>query len=132
MIGERADLTYPYEYLGAGPETLADVAAGRHSFIEKLTGAERPLVIVGQGALSRPDGLAVLSLAAQLARDVGAVKEGWNGFSVLHTAASRVGALDLGFVPGEGGLTARPWRRAGSTCSSTSVRTRSRSRPAPS
>ena len=63
--------------------------------------AERPLVIVGQGALSRPDGLAVLSAAAQLARDVGAVKDGWNGFSVLHTAASRVGALDLGLVPGE-------------------------------
>ena len=54
------------------------------------------------------------SLAAQLAATVGAVKDGWNGFSVLHTAASRVGALDLGFVPGEGGLTARQmarWRR---------------------
>src|SRR5262249_23945832 len=38
--------------------------------------------------------------------DLGAVKEGWNGYSVLHSAASRVGALDLGFVPGEGGFTA--------------------------
>jgi NADH-quinone oxidoreductase subunit G len=34
------------------------------------------------------------------------VREDWNGFAVLHTAASRVGALDLGFVPGEGGLDA--------------------------
>jgi NADH-quinone oxidoreductase subunit G len=34
------------------------------------------------------------------------VKDGWNGFSVLHSAASRVGALDIGFVPGEGGLRA--------------------------
>jgi NADH-quinone oxidoreductase subunit G len=107
MIGEHADLTYPYDYLGAGPETLAELAAGRHSFIEKLRGAERPLIIVGQGALSRPDGLAVLSAAAQLARDVGAIKDGWSGFSVLHTAASRVGALDLGFVPGEWGLNAQ-------------------------
>ncbi|MEE1613147.1 NADH-quinone oxidoreductase subunit NuoG [Microvirga sp. CF3016] len=107
MIGEHADLTYPYDYLGAGPETLTELASGRHSFIEKLRGAERPLVIVGQGALSRPDGLAVLSAAAQLARDVGAVKDGWNGFSVLHTAASRVGALDLGLVPGEWGLNAQ-------------------------
>ena len=42
------------------------------------------------------------------------MKDGWNGFSVLHTAAARVGALDLGFVPGEGGLTARQMaRRAG-------------------
>ena len=76
MIGEHADLTYPYDYLGAGPETLADLAAGRHSFIEKLRAAERPLVIVGQGALSRSDGLAVLSAVAQLARDVGC-GEGW-------------------------------------------------------
>ncbi|HZW48500.1 MAG TPA: NADH-quinone oxidoreductase subunit NuoG, partial [Microvirga sp.] len=42
LIGENADLTYPYEYLGAGPDTLAELAAGRHSFIEKLRGAERP------------------------------------------------------------------------------------------
>src|SRR5918995_813034 len=47
MIGEHADLTYPYEYLGAGPETLSELAAGRHSFIEKLRGAERPLIVVG-------------------------------------------------------------------------------------
>jgi len=113
LIGENADLTYPYEYLGAGPDTLAELVAGRHSFIEKLRGAERPLIIVGQGALSRPDGLAVLSAAAGLARDVNAVKDGWNGFSVLHTAASRVGALDLGLVPGEGGLTAQQMAQGG-------------------
>jgi NADH-quinone oxidoreductase subunit G len=62
------------------------------------------MVIVGQGALSRPDGLAVLALAARAAQAVGAVKEGWNGFAVLHTAAARVGGLDVGFVPGAGGL----------------------------
>ena len=47
-----------------------------------------------------------LSLAAKAAVEFGAVKDGWNGFCVLHTAASRVGALDLGFVPGAGGRTA--------------------------
>ncbi|MBF9232509.1 NADH-quinone oxidoreductase subunit NuoG [Microvirga alba] len=113
VIGEKADLTYDYDYLGAGPETLAEILAGRHSFAEKLKGAKHPLIIVGQGALSRPDGLAVLSLAAQVAKEVGAVKDGWNGFSILHTAASRVGALDLGFVPGEGGLTARQMAAGG-------------------
>jgi NADH-quinone oxidoreductase subunit G len=113
LIGEHADLTYPYDYLGAGPETLADVLAGRHRFAETLKGAERPLVIVGQGALSRPDGSAILSLAAQLAQSIGAVKDGWNGFSVLHTAAARVGALDLGLVPGEGGLTAQAMAKGG-------------------
>jgi len=113
LIGENVNLTYTYDYLGAGPETLADVLAGRHSFAEKLREAKRPLVIVGQGALMRPDGLAVLSLAAQVARTFGAVAEGWNGFSVLHTAAARVGALDLGFVPGEGGLTAARMAQGG-------------------
>jgi NADH-quinone oxidoreductase subunit G len=70
-------------------------------------------VIVGQGALARPDGEAVLSLAARLAGASGAVGDGWNGFSVLHTAASRVGALDLGFVPGEGGLDVAGMAAAG-------------------
>ena len=38
LIGEKADLTYPYDYLGAGPETLADLVAGKHSFAEVLQG----------------------------------------------------------------------------------------------
>jgi NADH-quinone oxidoreductase subunit G len=104
LIGEPADLTYPHTYLGAGPETLSDLAAGRHSFAEVLKGAERPLVIVGAGALARPDGAAILSAAAALARDIGAVTAEWNGFAVLQNAAARVGTLDLGFVPAEGGL----------------------------
>ncbi len=106
VIGERADLTYSYDYLGAGPETLADLAAGKVSFAETLKGAEHPLIIVGAGALARPDGAAIAALAAKTAIDLGAVKDGWNGFCVLHTAASRVGAMELGFVPGEGGLNA--------------------------
>ncbi|HEV7874609.1 MAG TPA: molybdopterin-dependent oxidoreductase, partial [Enterovirga sp.] len=105
LIGERVDLTYDYQYLGAGPETLAELAAGRHSFADQLKG-ERPLVIVGQGALCRPDGAALLAAAAGLARSIGAVTDDWNGFAVLHTAAARVGGLDLGFVPGTGGMAA--------------------------
>ena len=106
VIGERADLTYSYDYLGAGPETLAEVAAGRSAFAETLKKAERPMIILGAGALARPDGAAVAALAAKAAADLGALKDGWNGFSVLHTAASRVGALDIGFVPAAGGLHA--------------------------
>jgi NADH-quinone oxidoreductase subunit G len=105
MIGERVDLTYPYDYLGAGPQTLADVASAAHEFGQVLKQAEHPLVIVGMGALARPDGAAVASLAARAAKGVGTA--GWNGYSVLHTAASRVGALDVGFVPGTGGRNAQ-------------------------
>lgn len=104
LIGEKVDLTYSYDYLGAGPETLAELAAGRASFAEVLNKAERPLIIVGAGALARPDGTAVAALAAKVAVECHAVKEGWNGYSVLHATASRVGALEVGFVPGEGGL----------------------------
>jgi NADH-quinone oxidoreductase subunit G len=105
LIGPKADLTYTYDYLGAGPETLAAIA--RHSFADNLRKAERPLVLVGAGALTRGDGAAVASLAAKAAVELGAVKDGWNGYCVLHSAASRAGALDLGFVPGQGALSAR-------------------------
>jgi NADH-quinone oxidoreductase subunit G len=105
LIGAKVPLTYTYDYLGAGPETLAGI--GRHSFAEAMRKAERPLVIVGADALARPDGAAIASLAAKAATELGAIKDGWNGYNVLHHAASRVGALDLGFVPADGGLTAR-------------------------
>jgi len=107
LIGDKADLTYTYDYLGAGPETLADVASGRHPFADTLKKAERPLILVGSGALARPDGAAIASLAARAALDLGAVKDGWNGYCVLHTAASRVGGLDIGFAPGTGGISAQ-------------------------
>jgi NADH-quinone oxidoreductase subunit G len=105
VIGENAALTYDYEHLGAGTDTLSELAGGKHSFIETLKNAKNPIVLVGAGAVARKDGAAVLALAAKLASDIGAVKDGWNGFAVLHNSASQVGALDIGFTPGEGTLT---------------------------
>jgi NADH-quinone oxidoreductase subunit G len=102
VIGEKVDLAYRYDHLGAGPETLAELAAGKGDFAAKLASARRPLIIVGQGALARPDGEAVLALCARIAT-AGERAEGWNGFAVLHTAAARVGGLDIGFVPAEHG-----------------------------
>src|SRR5215210_7498590 len=93
VIGEKADLTYDYAYLGAGPETLAEFVNHAPAKLE------RQIWLIGQGALARPDGAAILAMAAKAAMSVGAVKDGWNGFSVLHTAAARVGGLDVGFVP---------------------------------
>ena len=113
LIGEKVDLTYAYDYLGAGPDTLGELAAGRHPFAETLKAATRPLVIIGQGALTRADGAAILALAAQTAVTSGAIKDGWTGFGILHTAAARVGALDLGLVPGEGGQSAASMMRGG-------------------
>lgn len=106
VIGEQGELRYGYEYLGAGTDTLSGLIDGSVKFAAKLKKAARPMIIIGQGALSRADGLAVLSAVTALAEKVGAVKADWNGLAVLHTAASRVGGLDLGFVPGEGGKAA--------------------------
>ena len=103
MVGEAVDLTYRYEHLGAGPQTLKEIADGTHSFCEILKSAERPMIIVGQGALTHADGVAVLAAARKIADTTGMIAEDWNGFNVLHTAAGRVAGLDLGLVPGEGG-----------------------------
>ncbi len=103
VIGEAADLTYDFDHVGTGPAELAGLAKKRSGFIKELKAAEKPMIIVGAGALAREDGAQVLRAAGELADKIGAVKDGWNGFNVLHSAASRVGALDLGFLPGEGG-----------------------------
>jgi NADH-quinone oxidoreductase subunit G len=100
VIGEKADLTYDYAYLGTGPESLAQFVNHPPAKLE------RQIWLIGQGALARPDGAAIHSTVAQAALSLGAIKDGWNGFAVLHTAASRVGGLDIGFVPREGGLSA--------------------------
>src|SRR6201999_1229847 len=100
VIGAKADLTYGYDYLGAGTDSLSDLAAGKHSFVDVLKKAKHPIVLVGSGAAARHDGAAVLAAAAKLALDVGALKDGWSGFAVLQDTASRVGALDIGFAAG--------------------------------
>ena len=103
VIGEAADLRYAYTHLGEGPSALADLVSGKDKFSAKLKRAKKPLILVGQGALNRDDSAAIVKLAAQLAVDTGAIKADWNGFSVLHNAAARVGGLDIGFVPAKGG-----------------------------
>ncbi|MBV8443114.1 MAG: NADH-quinone oxidoreductase subunit G [Hyphomicrobiales bacterium] len=107
LIGERADLTYHYKYVGTGPETIAVVAE------EPAQGPTKRMFVVGAAAFARPDGAAVLASLARAAAAAGVVKDGWNGFNVLHTAASRVGGLDLGLVPGDGGLDAPAMAKAG-------------------
>ena len=84
--------------LGASPNTIEDIRSGSHSFGQVLRDAKKPMIIVGQGALARPDGGAILAAAWRLANAVGALLPDWHGLNVLHTAAARVGALDLGFI----------------------------------
>src|SRR3954465_10273766 len=50
VIGDRADLTYDHDYIGAGPDSLSDLAAGKHSFADVLKNAKNPIVLVGAAA----------------------------------------------------------------------------------
>ncbi|MBI5164571.1 MAG: NADH-quinone oxidoreductase subunit G [Magnetospirillum sp.] len=106
VVGPKADLTFGHDWLGDQASVLADLAAGKHPFMDVLKAARKPALILGQGALARADGAAILGLARKIADAAGMVTDGWNGFNVLHTAAARVGGLDLGFVPGAGGRNA--------------------------
>ena len=97
VIGGKADLGYEYNHLGTGADALA-------KFVDHApANKQRPMLVVGGGALARADGASVLAMAAKAAQSLGCIKDGWNGFNVLHTAASRVAGLDLGLVPGAGG-----------------------------
>jgi NADH-quinone oxidoreductase subunit G len=113
LIGEKADLTYPYEYLGAGAQTLSSIMGGEGGFGAALRAANKPMVVVGQGALSREGGISALSMIARASGNSRLLSQGWNGLCVLHAAASRVGALDIGFVPAKGGMDARAMAKPG-------------------
>lgn len=104
-IGKEVDLTYPVECLGNDASTLKAIADGSHPFAERLKKAKKPMLILGMDALCREDGDVILGLAQSIASQANLIQDKWNGFNVLHQAASRVGALDIGFVPAEGGLT---------------------------
>jgi len=107
MIGEAVDLTYPYEHLGVSPTDIEALSKSTKGFARKLKVAKRPMIIVGQAALTRADSQHILKAVATLADKVKLVRDDWNGFNVLHTAAARVAGLDLGFIPGEGGLATK-------------------------
>lgn len=109
LIGDPVDLTYGYAHLGTDTQALADLAAGQGAFAQVLKDAQNPMVIVGEGALSHAQagkqaGRDVMALAIQIAQDCGALRQDWNGFGLLHNAAARVGGLDIGFVPHNGGV----------------------------
>ncbi len=97
VIGEASDLTYDYTHLGVGPKALKDFK--KNAFRDVLRNARKPAILIGMGALSGEGGAAILKEAADIADQCGVVTADWNGFNIVHTAASRVAGLDLGFVP---------------------------------
>ena len=104
MIGEAADLTYSYEHVGNSAADVAGFAASTSKFAKRFKKAKNPVIIVGAAALRGEAGQALLAALGQLAKETNVIHEDHNGFNILHAAASRVGGLDMGFLPGEGGL----------------------------
>ena len=105
VIGEPHDLTYDYDHISSSADGLKNLGA----FGDVLKAAKKPMIIVGEGATVGDEGYATLKAAHELAVECGAIVSGdeaWAGFGVLHSAASRVGALDVGFLPGDGAKTA--------------------------
>jgi len=101
-IGVAAELTYPVTQLGADARVISEIASGKHALSDALKNAKNPMIIIGASALARPDGQAIFAAAKKIGSDL-CQRDGWNGFNVLQHAASRVGALDIGFVPAQGG-----------------------------
>ncbi|MDP3936494.1 MAG: NADH-quinone oxidoreductase subunit NuoG, partial [Alphaproteobacteria bacterium] len=106
-IGFEHDLTYPVTDLGNDVRLLADILESKGKVAKALKAAQCPALIIGQAALKSSQGAVILNTCAQIAEKYNLIRDdGWNGFNVLHTAANRAGGLDLGFVPGENGLSA--------------------------
>ncbi|HZF77579.1 MAG TPA: NADH-quinone oxidoreductase subunit NuoG [Acetobacteraceae bacterium] len=97
------DLTYRVDHLGDGPAAVHALLNGSHPFMEVLRGAQRPMILLGRGAIARRDGAAVLAAAWQVAAAANALRPDWHGFNMLHQFGGQVGALDIGFLPGAGG-----------------------------
>jgi NADH-quinone oxidoreductase subunit G len=94
-IGPETDLTYKAEWLGADLAVLGNLPP---AVLDAFAGAAKPMVIVGGAALKGAHGAAL-----KLVDTLGLVKEGWNGFNVVHMAASRMGGLMLGYAQ-KGGI----------------------------
>lgn len=103
LLGEKRDLTYPYNYLGNEISVLEAILAGKHSICKELESAKNPMLILGMQAVSLEDGEEIIALCKLIAEKYNFIREDWNGYNVLQTAAARVGALDVGFVPGKNG-----------------------------
>ncbi|MGB0935174.1 MAG: NADH-quinone oxidoreductase subunit NuoG [Alphaproteobacteria bacterium] len=102
-VGAPLDSTFKVEELGDQTSVLDEIASGKHPFSKILKSAKKPMLIIGNQALCHEDADKILATAGKIADDFGFIGKDWNGFNVLHTAASRVGGLDVGFVPGKEG-----------------------------
>ena len=102
-IGVENDLSYPYEQLGNTGKILEDILYGKNDFSKKLKSAKKPLIIIGEALFCRNDAESCLNIIQEICEKYNVITSDWNGYNILHNSASRVGALDINFVPAKGG-----------------------------
>ncbi|MCF6239347.1 MAG: molybdopterin-dependent oxidoreductase, partial [Candidatus Marinimicrobia bacterium] len=98
-IGAEIDLNYKINNLGKSPDILEEIASGKNNFSAILEKAERPAIIIGTEIFKRADSAEIMNVIYDLCNKYAVINNGWNGLNILHSAASRVAGLDLGFVP---------------------------------
>ncbi len=97
LIGEQVDLTYPYQFLGNEPSILSEMLKDSHPFSKVLKAAKNSVIILGTSCFLNTDSHSILRDINELHKKFGMQ------VNILHTAAGRVGGLDVGFIPAPGG-----------------------------
>ena len=104
VIGFNNDLTFDFDFLGENPSIVEDILIENNNFCNDLSSMKKPLMILGQGALIGKDAQNFQNICIELAYKFNFINNDWNGFNVLHSAASRAGAMSIGFFPSDKGM----------------------------
>ena len=105
VIGFKNDLTFDYNFLGEKPNIVEDILNNNSNFCNDLKSMKKPMMIIGQGALIGKDAENFLNICIEIAHKFNFVTNEWNGFNVLHSSASRAGAMSVGFLPKKNGMS---------------------------
>jgi len=94
-IGNSGDLTYPYENIGSSTSVIREIVSGNHKISEKIKQSKKPIIIIGESALSGKAGQYIFEMLKNFLFQNNFIKKDWNAFNILNQQASRVGAIDL-------------------------------------
>ena len=106
-IGGGDNASYPIEELGNNVNIIEQIYKSKHSYNKILEKSNKPLFLIGENLLNRKDGEGILGRIREVAKKYNSFSDKWNGLAILHSSASRVGALEVGFVPGNKGFNTK-------------------------
>ncbi len=106
-IGGGDNASYPIEELGNNVNVIEQIYKNKHSYNNILDKSNNPLFLIGENLLNRKDGEGILGRIREIAKKYNSFSDKWNGLAILHSSASRVGALEVGFVPGNKGFNTK-------------------------